>query len=98
MRKPQQNTHRHPRSLLVAGLCGLVALFVCAGMFLLYRYTSEQTYQESVSQLEEISAQLFEKLDVQIEIQWGYLDKLAATLQQTETVTQEELSAVIAHC
>ncbi len=97
MKEPERNTASTPRVLLSAGLCVLVVLFAFIGMYLLNNYTSEMMYQESVYQLEEISTQLFEKLDVQIDIQWGYLEKLSSSLAEAGNVTQKELSALIRH-
>ncbi len=98
MNKQQKNTSSTSSVVLIIGLCGIVVLCACAGVFLLYHYTSDQLYQESVYQLEEISRQLFEKLDVQIDIQWGYLEKLASNLAQTETITRQDLTEKIKHC
>ena len=98
MKEQHKNTSSIFRIVLIVGLCGLVVLCACAGVFLLYHYTSSQMYQESVYQLEEISRQLFEKLDVQIDIQWGYLEKLASELEQTETITRQDLGEKIKHC
>ena len=97
MKGKQQNTSRVSGIVLIVVSCSLVVVLACAVVSLLYNYTSGQLYQESVYQLEEISRQLFEKLDVQIEIQWGYLDKLASELQQTETVTRQELVDKLEH-
>ncbi len=97
MKETERNTASTSRVLLAAGLCVLVVLFAFLGMYLLREYTSEKMYQESVYQLEEISTQLFEKLNVQIDIQWGYLEKLSASLNAAGNVTQKELSSLIRH-
>ena len=67
-------------------LCAAAVLLVilAAGVYL-EDYSDEQLYDESVSQLEELSAQLFEKLGVQIDIQWGYIDKLRDTLDESDS-------------
>ena len=85
------------RALLSAGLCCLVLFIAWLSMLLLSSYTSEELYQESVYQLSEISSQLFEKLDVQIDIQWDYLEKLASSLEERKSLTRSELSAEISH-
>ena len=98
MKDVQLNTPKTiSRITLIVVVCSLVLLIACAGVFLLYQYTNEQIYHESVYQLEELSKQLFEKLEVQIDIQWGYLEKLASELSQTETITAQELVAEIIH-
>ena len=98
MKEVQLNTPKTiSRIALIVVVCSLVLLIACAGVFLLYQYTSEQVYHESVYQLEELSKQLFEKLEVQIDIQWGYLEKLASELAQTEAITAQELVTEIIH-
>ena len=90
------------RRWFIPALIAVVVAAILALAVLFYQYTQEQLYQESVTQLEETSQQLFEKLDVQIEIQWGYLEKLQEqTLQlssPTNSLTSQELSDLIAHC
>lgn len=90
------------RRWFIPALIAVVVAAVVALAALFYYYTQEQLYQESVTQLEETSQQLFEKLDVQIEIQWGYIEKLQEqTLQassQTNSLTSQELSEIISHC
>ena len=98
MKDVQLNTPKTiSRITLIVVVCSLVLLIACAGVFLLYQYTNEQIYHESVYQLEELSKQLFEKLEVQIDIQWGYLEKLASEFSQTETITAQELVSEIIH-
>ncbi len=79
-------------------LCAAAVLLVilAAGVYL-EDYSDEQLYDESVSQLEELSTQLFEKLGVQIDIQWGYIDKLRDTLDESDSYTREELAEILAH-
>ena len=97
MKEPERKTALTLRVLLAAGLCVLVVLFAFLVMYLLNEYTSEMMYRESVYQLEEISTQLFEKLEVQTDIQWGYLEKLSSSLEAAGNVTQKELSALLRH-
>ena len=97
MKKMQRNLSGFYRIVSTIVLCAVVGLCAFAGILLLYQYTSEQMYHESVSQLVEISDQLFEKLDVQIDIQWGYLEKLSAALETAGTMTRAELSEEIRH-
>ena len=97
MKKMQRNLSGFYRIASTIVLCVVVGLCAFSGIFLLYQYTSEQMYHESVAQLVEISDQLFEKLDVQIDIQWGYLEKLSAALETTGTMTRAELSDEILH-
>ncbi len=97
MKEKQQNTSRVSGTVLIVVFCSLAVVLACAGVSLLYNYTFGQLYQESVYQLEEISRQLFEKLDVQIEIQWGYLEKLASELVQAQAVTRQDLAQALTH-
>ncbi len=84
------------RWLIPALVVALIATLCIAGVFL-YRYAFEQLHEESVSQLEELSQQLFEKLDVQIENQWSYLEKLRASLAEMGDMTRDELAEQLAH-
>ncbi len=97
MKKRQQNTHSLRTLVVSIFLCALALLIASSGVLLLKYYTSEQLYQESVYQLEELSAQLFEKLGVQIDIQWDYLEKLSSVLKEQESITGENLRAVLDH-
>lgn len=63
-----------PLLINVAVVVMLLAL-LAAGIVIFNRYTGEQLYQESINQLTEISSQLFEKMEVQLDIQWSYLQK-----------------------
>ena len=75
----------------------LVAAFLFAAGMLFYRYTSDMLYEESVSQLEELSAQLFEKLDAQIELQWDYLDKIEDAFASSGDISSEEAAETLTH-
>ena len=57
----------------------LLALFT-VGTVMFFRYVSGQLYKESVNQLTEICAQLFERLYSQLDVQWEYLDNLSVEL------------------
>ncbi len=79
-------------------LCAIVVILTAAAAGTYFSdYSDEQLYEESVSQLEELSAQLFEKLEVQIDIQWGYIDKLRNTLDESDAYTAKELAKLLAH-
>ena len=79
-------------------LCAILValLFASAGLF--YRYTQNSLYRESVTQLSELSDQLFEKLDIQLELQWQYLEKVTEQCSASESMTQQELAAVFLQC
>ena len=70
---------------------------VTISSFVFYNYTNEQLYQESISQLKELSNQLFEKLKVQIDLQWDYLAKLKAEVQKTASWDEASLASEISH-
>lgn len=55
-------------------------------------YTQEQLYKESITQLTETTGQLFEKLEVQLDIQWDYLKKLNDAQKNIHTMTVNELT------
>ncbi len=82
--------------LLYALAAALLLLLVvgCADLF--NRYTTQQLFAECTTQLTEISAQLFEKLEVKLDIQWGYLAKLDDELNGVSAMTDQELSVFLA--
>jgi signal transduction histidine kinase/DNA-binding response OmpR family regulator len=84
----------NPHAAIIAAVA--LVLLIAAAFFISNRMT-ELLYEESVSQLQEISNQLFEKLDVQIAIQWDYLEKFKAVLRERGEVTKDELTDVILH-
>ncbi len=69
----------------------LLAMILFAGTEI-YRYMNRQLYYESVTQLEELSKQLFEKLDVKLQLQWSHLEKVHAELENTPSMTERELA------
>lgn len=72
----------------------LLAIFIAGGV-LFYRYTQRRLYDEIITQLDELSGQLFEKLELQIDYQWNYLYKLEEAVREKEIVTREELAGII---
>ena len=72
----------------------LLAMLIAGGV-LFYRYTSGRLYDETVTQLKELSVQLFEKLEMQIDYQWNYVNKLEKAVREKENVTREELAEII---
>ncbi len=92
------NTKKHPnlaRRITLSSIGVLLLGVVVASSIVLYNYTSEQLYQESIAQLTELTNQLFEKLKVQIDLQWDYLGKLKTDMEGKtswdEAATKEEL-------
>ena len=89
------------KGLSVKALVNLLAavvlfLLLTTAVIVFNRYTQEQLYQESVNQLTEISAQLFEKLEVQLDIQWNYLSKTDDQHKMVNSMTAEEFSQFLA--
>ena len=74
-------------NLLVAVV---LLLLLITAIIVFNRYAQEQLYQESVNQLTEISAQLFEKLEVQLDIQWDYLAKTDDQPKTTDSMTSAQ--------
>ncbi len=62
-----------------------------------YSHVSRLLYQESISQLDEINGQLFERLDHQLDIQWDYLTKAQTELTEKGSVTSAELQETFLH-
>lgn len=89
------------KGLSVKALVDLLAavvllLLLITAVIVFNRYTQEQLYLESVNQLTEISAQLFEKLEVQLDIQWSYLAKTDDQHKMIDSMTAEEFSQFLA--
>ena len=82
--------------LTIIAIIALIAVVCCSGVWF-YSYTQEMLYKESVSQLNELCSQVIEKLDVQIDIQWNYVGKLAEACDEESTLTIEEMSRQISH-
>ena len=72
----------------------IIVLLVSTAFGALYytNYTQEQLYKESITQLTETTGQLFEKLEVQLDIQWDYLQKLNEAQKNIDTMTVNELT------
>lgn len=68
-----------------------IVIVVVFGIYIFGTYTNESLYQEAVTQLTEISGQLFEKLSVELDIQWGYLEKMDEAQKDTPQMTEEEI-------
>ena len=89
--REQKNT-RFSSRLVMVGVAVLLLAAMTASVAFFNRYTQEQLYQESVGQLTEISNQLFEKLDVQLNIQWDYLKKLDDAQKVRTAMTRDEMA------
>ena len=90
--------HRKPNTFWVGCAAALVLLagFIAICLSEFNRYTQKQIYQESISQLTEISDQLFEKLEVQLNDQWDRLYKVDQMLGGRSEMTVAELSDYLA--
>ncbi len=78
----------------------LIALFIAVlgtaiGVF--YIYTDNQLYEESATQLTELSDQLFERLNIQLELQWDFIKKLQSKLNAMHTLTSDEAVELLNH-
>lgn len=82
--------------LVVAVTAAMLIIMAAAGL-LFYRYTQNKVYDESISQLNELNNQLFEKLEIQIDTQWSYLDKLMQSRTDSGTMTEQELTELLKH-
>ena len=83
--------------LLNFGLVLLVLAVLVVSVNLLYSYTMRQLYRESISQLDEVAGHLFEKLEIQLELQWDYLAKLEEDVSGVSAMTQQELASQLSH-
>ena len=85
---------RRQRIAVLSIVVVVVVVVVVVGAAL-YNYTQRQIYKESVAQLTQIGDHLIEKLEVQLDYQWSYLDKLEEVMQQEDALTQEELANLL---
>ncbi len=74
----------------------LTTLVMSAAFF--NSYTQEQLYQESIGQLTEISNQLFEKLEVQLNTQWGYLEQMDEAQKNYSFNDKDGMVAFLERC
>lgn len=94
----ERNTQGKISKIQLFGLIILIVVLAIGAVFgvqFFMSYTQEQLYQESVSQLEEITAQLLEKLNVQLDMQWSYLNKVDAAQREIDSMTAEEIAAFL---
>ena len=82
--------------IVIAVTAVMLAVMAAAGL-LFYRYTNNRLYDESIAQLNEINNQLFEKLEIQINLQWGYLEKFESFRTDSGQMTTEELTELLKH-
>ena len=75
----------------------LLTLLILGSAHLVSRYTDQQLFAECTNQLTEITAQLFERLEVKLDIQWDYLVKLDSELSDVDSITEPELAEFLAH-
>lgn len=71
----------------ISGLIGVIVMILAAGVILLTHglvsYTNEQLYKESVAQLNEITEQTYEKLEMVLDYQWSYVVTLERRLMES---------------
>ncbi len=73
-------------------------LILCGACIFVYQYSNNKLYNESVSQLKETGKQIFEKLNVQIDLQWSYLEKFEEIVNKNSSLSQEEMANLIGEC
>ena len=91
---------KHKQNYRFWVVCALVLAFLAGVVAVSFsefnRYTQKQIYQESISQLTEISNQLFEKLSVQLNDQWDRLYKLDEDRAGSTGMTVQEMADFLA--
>ena len=92
--RPDQGKNK--RRLLFAGIAASIIVLLLVAGATFYGYTQNQVYHESIEQLDELSDQLFEKLEDKLDLQWSHLDKFAGACTQTDSLTSDELAQIIA--
>ena len=91
---------KHPklkRRLILASLTVSLLGALVASSLVFFNYVNDQLYSESISQLTELTDQLFQKLSVQIETQWDYLKKFRSKMQEKSSWSEEDLKSEITH-
>ena len=91
---------KHPlllRRAILASITVFLLGTVAASSIVYYNYVNEQLYQESISQLTELTTQLFEKLSVQIDLQWSYLGKIKNELESKSAWSEAEIAEKLTH-
>ena len=73
----------------------LIILLIAVQIF--RNYTQEKLYEESVAQLEEVETHLFEKLDIQLQQQWTYLNTLKDVCEEKGSMSEDELADILGH-
>ncbi len=71
---------------------------IAAAAFIFYKYSNEETYDESVSQLNELSTQLIEKTEVHLDKQWDFVQKFALCCEEKDDMTEDQLVQLINEC
>jgi signal transduction histidine kinase/CheY-like chemotaxis protein len=91
--------NRKGRWVFVSGLIILLILMLLVLGVVFYRYTQNSLYDESVSQLKELSNQLFEKMDIQLDAQWDILDKMEELRDpETDVMTRGQIVEFLNRC
>ncbi len=90
MSKEKSNGTFINRVVFFAAIAVLLALILLLGQQF-YHEMNELLYEESITQLGELSRQLIEKLDDKVDYQWNYLEKLQLSLERHPTLTEQEL-------
>ena len=83
--------HRAMNTAMVLMLFGLLALGVAS----FYYYAQDQLYRESIAQLKEIAGQIYEKLGIELDYQWSYLERMDENRKDTKTMGLQEFTEYI---
>ena len=83
--------HRAMNMALILMLFGLLAL----GVTSFYYYAQDQLYRESIAQLKEIAGQIYEKLGIELDYQWSYLERMDENQRDTKNMRLQEFTEYI---
>lgn len=83
--------HRAMNMALILMLFGLLAL----GVTSFYCYAQDQLYRESIAQLKEIAGQIYEKLEIELDYQWSYLERMDENQRDTKNMRLQEFTEYI---
>ncbi len=91
---------KHPnlrRRILLSSFAVVVLGALVGSSIAFYNYVNEQLYKESIAQLAELTDQLFQKLEVQVDLQWDYLDRFKDDIQKSPSWSEEDIAEAMSH-
>ncbi len=95
--KTDKKYKKYSNRKLIATALTIATVFVIAVIAITYVRMSKQLYNESVSQLTEMTSQMIERLEAQIDYQWSHVKKTRALLEDEGSLTAQETGEIFVH-